>query len=104
MTRISDVRLTELIELHDGLETATALRELRAYRKEGWQPIETAPQDGHQILLWWRFRRYPATGSYYVDETGAGWRCDGDQCIPKNQQDCTHWMPLPAALEPQEGP
>lgn len=26
-----------------------------------------------------------------------GWRCVDDEAIPRNQGDCTHWMPLPAA-------
>ena len=59
-----------------------------------WFPIETAPQ-GKKILLWWRTARNPATGGFVSDERGDGWLCDGDMVLPKNQSDCTHWMPLP---------
>ena len=52
MTRISDTRLEELISLAGSFppqhylllaETAEALRELRAYRKEGWVLVPKVP-------------------------------------------------------------
>lgn len=61
-----------------------------------WRPIETAPMH-KAVLLWWRTCLEPAIGRYVSDERGEGWKCDGDQAIPRNQGDCTHWMPLPAA-------
>jgi hypothetical protein len=73
-----------------------------------WQPIETAPKDGTHILLWWRTcPDHPSVGAWDVDEEFEdrpthwpspveGWRCEGDDIIPKNQHDVTHWMPLPA--------
>lgn len=67
-----------------------------------WRPIATAPIDGTDILLWWKSCKVPAVGSWSFDDDAdsddvkEGWRCDGDDCIPRNQQDCTHWMPLPA--------
>jgi hypothetical protein len=60
---------------------------------EQWQPIATAPRH-KPLLLWWMGCRVPAVGWYAVDETREGWRCEGDECIPKNQEACTHWMPL----------
>lgn len=68
---------------------------------EGWQPIATAPYH-KPILLWWRTCKTPSIGQWYsdgdsLDPNKEGWRCDGDQCIPTNQEDCTHWMPLPEA-------
>jgi Protein of unknown function (DUF551) len=69
-----------------------------------WQPIKTAPKDGTPILLWWKGCTKPAVGKWEIDETyedrkrpavPEGWRCDGDACIPTNQLNCTHWMPLP---------
>lgn len=60
--------------------------------REGWQPIETAPRL-QEILLWWR---HGGLGVGGWDDEGDGWRCEGDACVPKNQSDCTHWMPKPA--------
>lgn len=71
-----------------------------------WQPIETAPKNGQRVLLWWRTCKEAVRGRFSFDEEfddrpetwpspEFGWRCDGDQCIPRNQEDCTHWMPLP---------
>lgn len=62
-----------------------------------WKPIATAPKDGAAIILWWRYCKHPAVGRWFDadDENREGWRCDGDECVPKNQKDCTHWMPLP---------
>lgn len=70
-----------------------------------WQPIETAPTDGHTyVLLWWRNCPRPFIG-HYVSEGDLGescfkyvkhgWITERDQCVPRNQKDCTHWMPLP---------
>src|ERR1041385_3826735 len=61
----------------------------------GWRTIETAPKTGEPILLWGQYCQVPAGGRWEQSKRREGWRCDGDQCIPRNQQDCTHWMPLP---------
>lgn len=62
-----------------------------------WQPIETARERvGERVILWWTTRG-ASSGYFDVDEDRdeCGWRGDGDLCIPKNQEHCTHWMPLP---------
>lgn len=73
-----------------------------------WQPIETAPKDGTVIDLWingarwtdcwWQVgnRLHPLDGWYSdaLDCGDADWFCDDQQP--------THWMPLPAP--PHEGP
>lgn len=61
-----------------------------------WQPIQSAPKSGKAILLWWSGCKDPSVGRWEYDGIREGWRCDGDQCVPKNQHDCTHWMPLPS--------
>ena len=94
------------------LVRADATCALRGAQKEsGWRPIETAPTD-RRILLYWTHAG-AAVGQYCVDDTFAmrdarrwkcpetGWRCDGDQVIPINQEDCTHWMPLPSPPTPE---
>jgi len=58
-----------------------------------WQPIETAPKDGTEILIFVDGHREVShfeageTGWPWVDYSGtSAWRID----LP------THWMPLPA--------
>ena len=77
-----------------------ALRELRAYRKEGWQPIETAPMDG-KFLVWADHGLpWPASASDGVIRSNA----HGSVNNPKDRYSltATHWMPIPAAPEPQD--
>ncbi len=77
-----------------------------AERLTGWQPIETAPQDGTEILL----------GHFFVDEEnhycGTRWLWiasgsvadDGkfdceftdEYFTPEGYHKVTHWMPMPA--------
>ena len=59
-----------------------------------WQPIESAPTSGEPILLYWRYAGW-MRGRFVNDERGSGWMNDGDMVLPKNQRDCTQWMPLP---------
>ena len=74
----------------------------------GWRSIETAPKSGELILLWWKTCDKPAIGWWEYNEfwddddvppeqktVPEGWRNEGDQLIPRNQSDCTHWMELP---------
>lgn len=82
--------------------------------ERGWRTIDSAPKDGRDILLWWRLCKNPSVGRWSIDDAfdqhdeewpcpEEGWRSDGDQCIPRNQSDCTHWMPLPAAPDTDMG-
>ena len=61
-----------------------------------WMPIETAPTNGRPILLYWKHAG-GMRGRFANDDRGTGWITDGDQVMPVNQSDCTHWMPIPAA-------
>lgn len=84
---------------------------MSTHKTPEWQPIETAPKDGQQIILtngvtvaqgWWlhqdpyvRDQRDPA--GVYLDQQEHdgfdGWMdCEGGM-----QPDPTHWMPLPPA-------
>lgn len=67
-----------------------------------WQPIETAPKDGRQILI--------ATRSYIYGVTMAAWMEDVPEPAFMDDSgdsyfDATHWMPLPAppARSTQQG-
>ena len=64
-----------------------------------WQPIETAPKDGTEILACWdaptpeyktrgvvRWEIYNAVGDGYWATAPGDWN-----------KRCTHWMPLPTA-------
>jgi hypothetical protein len=77
-----------------------------------WQDISTAPKDGTHVLLFWP--NIPAgikslkstskatgigVGWFEASESGVGFMCEGDHAVPANQDDCTHWMPLPPAPE-----
>lgn len=60
-----------------------------------WQPIETAPKDGSEILLFNSLgnRHIGRWGHRYLgDPIHEGWTWDGKQI----GGDVTHWMPLPA--------
>jgi len=68
-----------------------------------WQPIETAPKDGTEVLLWEKHTYVPVVGLYRVQ--AGKWRAsqehydvDGDGCVVDTlcQEYITHWMPLPA--------
>lgn len=71
---------------------------------DDWRPIATAPTTG-TILLWWK-NAGAVTGSFAIDEDWnrgsstprEGWKGDGDECIPRNQEDCTHWQLLRAPV------
>lgn len=104
MSGISDERLAMLI---DGVsenaehpqapiywqEFANALRELQRLRSNAWQPIETAPRDGTEILIFIPdCDQAVASYQYGDDEDMAGWWGDGGF----HYADPTHWQPLPA--------
>ena len=64
-------------------------------KEDGWLPIETAPTDGTDVILWVAPWKTGAEGRYIEDE---GWYlanvhptdAHGEQIYP------THWMPLPS--------
>jgi len=73
-----------------------------------WQPIETAPKDGTDVLLWESNSYVPFVGAWR-DGRRPGWCCDtehydtdGNACVISNlwQEGITHWMPLPAQPKP----
>lgn len=87
------------------LFTAQQMREYRGMPDA--RPIETAMATSNPVLLYWRGAGW-VRGRYVVDDRWdfrprgwlspyQGWRNDGDDVIPRNQEDCTHWQPLPAA-------
>lgn len=64
-----------------------------------WQPIETAPKDGTDILLCdVRAQNIIMVAGWHYDDGGFPWHTQDGQY---NKDAFTHWMPLPAA--PQSG-
>jgi hypothetical protein len=53
-----------------------------------WQPIETAPKDGSDILAWWNGH---AVISWNARQQS--WESDDGMVAAKTHP--THWMPLP---------
>ena len=108
MTRITPERLDQLIGYmtppdgfttwHHDADVLTALRELRAYRKEGWRPIETAPKDGSRVICCGPQLAVAECEWCYWHGAKAGWYRSNQP--PEVHP--TYWMPLPAAPEPPE--
>lgn len=72
----------------------------RLTENSGWQPIETAPKDGTEVLLAYpgglvKSGKWTLFGGAYEDHWADGKR-------PRFGSDPTHWMPLPAP--PQDSP
>ena len=73
--------------------TRTARAALEAAERAAWQPIETAPKDGTEVLLIISAYNDPSRGRAYVIarwEWG-GWIDDEEISIHPP----THWRPLP---------
>ena len=68
---------------------------------EGWQPIETAPRDGTQVLVYARVL-HPEKWGIYLDPKicAASYHPDAGWCVCE-VRDATHWRPLPAPPEGQ---
>jgi len=65
--------------------------------KPGWQPIETAPKDGTNVLLL-NDKGNMAAGLWLDGVLGSGWFLRGGNkpdYFFNNHRGPTHWMPLP---------
>lgn len=92
--------LVELVKVCRELDEARAeIAKLRAERQP--RPIETAPRDGTEILAW--CPRQGQRGAWrvvlYNPAVVTGWRTS-DWWIAVTP---THWMPLPAGPEVDDG-
>lgn len=79
-------------------ELKRQLSEAKRQAVPEWQPIETAPKDETEILI------YTIRGNCYVvsydDLLAAPWRIRNDKELYRHAP--THWMPLPAAPQPHK--
>lgn len=56
-----------------------------------WQPIDTAPEDGSDVLVWGTLNSMLVSdNSWHVAAYNRGWWSGG-----KTMSHLTHWMPLP---------
>lgn len=77
---------------------------------EAWRPIETAPKDGAEILMFGSQRDHdmlkrskPLAFTGYWDNIDESW-CSVSSFWHGPFYDPTHWQPLPAPPEPQDPP
>jgi hypothetical protein len=82
-----------LIESRDYWEAEA--RRLEVLLTADWQPIETAPKDGGNVMLWCvdlvGGNGRVATGSWHYTYDGSWWDYHMEYTLNP-----THWMPLPA--------
>ena len=66
-----------------------------------WQPIETAPRDGTEVLAWCDFDslRCAIVISYEPNDENPKWPWWDWDCRGIHESVPTHWMPLPAPPE-----
>lgn len=66
-----------------------------------WQPIETAPKDGRDLLIFDKFHKTAVIAFYREDGRSPGkygkfvWQLH-DEGGSLAEQSITHWMPLPS--------
>mgnify|MGYP001590466088 CR=1 FL=1 len=63
-----------------------------------WQPIETAPRDGRQLLFWSRHGFCEV-----LRRDHWGWMNEGGEGYDDASDTLTHWMPLPAPPASADG-
>lgn len=84
----------------------TALRSGELVVLPGWQPIETAPRDGTEILVVTSYG-LRATLKWVGNESEGGWRrvLGCRRCDAMGLGSLTHWVPLPEgpAITGQDG-
>lgn len=69
-----------------------------------WQPIETAPKDGNEILVFYQTRKKVVIAYWepqsYNKKPRPYWAAIGSHWIESDRKyPPTHWMPLPAPPE-----
>jgi hypothetical protein len=69
---------------------------MRAVEPDGWQPIETAPKDGTDVLVWADGGQYVAAWCQYFTafKIAPTAEYDNDPYVS-----ATHWRPLPPSPE-----
>ena len=66
-----------------------------------WQLIESAPKDGHPLLLWARLSSQPPERDNYYRIVGfwhrsiSQWKVSPEHLNAPESLDASHWAPLP---------
>ena len=63
-------------------------------RGKEWQPIETAPKDGRDVLLYLK-DEIIGSGHWSVAGSADCWFTGGGFCHEDDEYPATHWQPLP---------
>lgn len=109
MTReqIESVRIArkQLLD-HNDSKTAALLDWAVTAEPSGWRPIETAPKDDTEVLLWEVGSNVPVIGSWYDRRerwcaSTEHYNTDGDACVIDTlwSDGIQHWQPLPQPPE-----
>lgn len=84
--------------LADRASRALPSTALAARPEEGWKPIETAPKDGREIILFFPTYNENQIAVYRYNEDGElAWEGIGGWSDVEGEYAPTHWMPLPPA-------
>ena len=104
--------------LSAAIDTKDDLSALRAHDAKllapyQWQPIETAPKDGREVILWFPFKDIAINGLYGEVSEGdweTGYRKWMEWLVADElwfqedpSQAPTHWMPLPSTEAIEKG-
>ncbi len=100
-------RVDVLLAESDALIGASITARVKAEQERAWQPIETAPKDGTEILVWGvtflepgAHKAYWSDNRYNEPTPQMAWCIANSQDRDYNTADevrsPTHWMPLPA--------
>lgn len=85
--RIERIARTWFNDEKEGRERCISALTSFAEEEEKWQPIETAPKDGTQILAWYPGLRSTPVQTWWLPGANR-WHLTGNP---------THWQPLPPA-------
>ena len=104
MNQIKDSSIDILLKTLEGMVAtrndlvSLAVKELRIMlSQDNWQPIETAPKDGTDVILWDPALDVGVTiGSWSDYKKSGDWWMEGEQVTGFP----SHWMPLPEPPKP----
>lgn len=94
-----DSKIEAFVKIKNTIDYLHQQGHLRAIPE--WQPIETAPKDGADVLLYWQYTYHGDKDITHGIELGFYGDGQWDCGEPISDAIITHWMPLPAA--PKKG-
>jgi len=109
---IDCVGLEETLSIPDDLSALRA-HDAKLLAPYQWQPIETAPKDGREVILWFPHKSIAINGHYGEVSDGdweSGYRTWMEWLVADElwfqedpSQAPTHWMPLPSTEAIEKG-